>query len=69
MNSNDKTGAKAIFRRFFMTVFLLSSLAVLFIAVIYAGNKTNFMLEGKGFQVITSEDIKNSCIIFFSMLK
>lgn len=69
MNYDDKTGTKAIFRRFFMTLFLLTSLAALFTAVIYAGNETKSMLEGKGFTTITAEDIKNSCIIFFGMLK
>lgn len=67
--NNDKTGAKTIFRRFFMTLFILTAIAVLFIAVQYAGDKTRVVLEGKGFQTITLREIKNYCIIFFGMLK
>ncbi len=65
----DKTGIKAVFRRFFMTLFILVSLAVLFIAVQLAGDRTMLMLEGRGFPTVTAEDIKNCCIILFGMLK
>ena len=51
------------------SVFVLMCIAALICASQYAGDKSKTQLEGSGFQRVYYEDIKNSCINFFGMLK
>ncbi len=58
-----------ILKNFLFSVFILMSIAALVIATQYAGDKAQFQIEGEGFEKVNYEEIKNSCINFFGMLK
>lgn len=63
-----KSGNEKIIKSFFLFVFLLLACAGIIIGTQYAGNKTQERMSGKGFNTITFDEIKNSCINFSNML-
>ncbi len=58
-----------ILKNFLLSVFLLMGIAVLIIATQYSGDKAQKQIEGQGFPTVNYEEVKNSCINFFDMLK
>lgn len=69
MRKNNNTDIIRILRNFFITVLVISGIAILIAATQYAGDKTQKQLKGSGFETVFAEEIKNSCINFFNMLK
>ena len=68
MKKYDPTFLKVL-KNFLFSVFVLMCIAALICASQYAGDKSKTQLEGSGFERVYYEDIKNSCINFFGMLK
>ena len=58
-----------ILRNFLLSVLIITGIATLIIATQYSGDKALRQIEGQGFPTVNYEDIKNSCINFFGVLK
>lgn len=69
MRKRNNSDIYKIIRNFLLFIFLLTCAAMLIIGTQYAGDKAQYQLEGTRFETISYEDIKNSCINFFSVLK
>lgn len=58
-----------IILNFLLPVLLAVSVAVLFSGTQYAGDKAHFQITGEEYERIYFEEVKNSCIYFFDMIK
>lgn len=69
MKKNNNQDFYVILKNFLFSVFILMSIAVLIIATQYAGDKAQFQIEGEGYEKVDYEELKNSCINFFGVVK
>lgn len=62
------SGNVKIIKNFFLTVFMLLACAALIIGTRLAGDKIQLRMFGKGYETVTFESVKNSCINFFNVV-
>lgn len=66
---NSNQDFLVILKNFLLSVFIFMGIAVLIIATQYSGDKAQKQIEGQGFPTVSYEEVKNSCINFFGVLK
>lgn len=58
-----------ILKNFLLFIFFLVCIAVLITGTQHAGDSAEYQLKGTRYERIALEDIKNSCITFFDVIK
>ncbi|MBQ9946689.1 MAG: hypothetical protein IJO68_09225 [Clostridia bacterium] len=69
MKDRKNTDIYIIIKNFLLIIFIFICAAVLIIGTQYAGDSASYQLQGTKYERISTEEIKNSCISFFDMLK
>lgn len=65
----NNTDVYKIIKNFLLFIFFLMCAAVLITGTQHAGDSAEYQLSGTRYERITADDIKNSCITFFDVLK